>query len=271
MPADRDELDALADWLTSRENPWFSKMQANRIWFHLMGRGLVDPVDDFRASNPPSHPELIEALARELADHHFDLRHLIRVVMNSRTYQLASDANDTNGEDEINYSHNRLRRLSAEQLLDSQSLATGAALKLKDAPEGTTRISQMIEGRKHYKPLKSSEDKFLAAFGKPPRLVCSESERSNETTMSQAFQFLSGPLLNELLTRKENRLGNLVAGNQDERAMITELYWATLSRAPATTELSRLSPRLKSAKDKRAALEDIEWALLNSKEFVFRR
>ena len=271
LPADRDELDALADWLTSRENPWFSKMQANRIWFHLMGRGLVDPVDDFRASNPPSHPELIEALARELADHHFDLRHLIRVVMNSRTYQLASDANDTNGEDEINYSHNRLRRLSAEQLLDSQSLATGAALKLKDAPEGTTRISQMIEGRKHYKPLKSSEDKFLAAFGKPPRLVCSESERSNETTMSQAFQFLSGPLLNELLTRKENRLGNLAASGQDERAVLTELYWATLSRAPATTELSRLSPRLKSAKDKRAALEDIEWALLNSKEFVFRR
>lgn len=122
--------------------------------------------------------------------------------MNSRTYQLASEPNDTNADDEINYSHNRLRRLSAEQLLDSQTLATGAPLQLKDQPK-ITRISQVIEGRKHYKPLTSAEDKFLAAFGKPPRLVCSESERSNETTMGQAFQFVSGPLLNELLTRKE--------------------------------------------------------------------
>ncbi|MST93897.1 MAG: DUF1553 domain-containing protein [Pedosphaera sp.] len=270
LPVERDELDALADWLTRRENPWFAKMQANRIWFHLMGRGLVDPVDDFRASNPPSHPELITALARELADHHFDMRHLIRVVMNSRAYQLASETNETNGDDEINYSHNRLRRLGAEQLLDSQCLATGAALQLKDQPK-LTRISEMIEGRKHYKPLTSTEDKFLAAFGKPPRLVCSESERSNDTTMGQAFQFVSGPLLNELLTRQKNRLGRLVASGQDERAMLTELYWATLSRPPAGAELGRLAPRLKAANDKRAALEDIEWALLNSKEFVFRR
>ena len=270
LPAGRDELDALADWLASRENSWFAKMQVNRIWFHLMGRGLVEPVDDFRASNPPSHPELIGELARELADHQFDLRHLIRVVINSRTYQLASEPNDTNDDDEINYSHNRLRRLSAEQLLDSQTLATGAPLQLKDQPK-ITRISQVIEGRKHYKPLTSAEDKFLAAFGKPPRLVCSESERSNETTMGQAFQFVSGPLLNELLTRKGNRLGRLVAGGQDERAMLTELYWATLSRAPTATELDRLAPRLKAAKGKRAELEDIEWALLNSKEFVFRR
>ncbi len=270
LPAERDELDALADWLTSRDNPWFAKMQANRIWFHLLGRGLVDPVDDFRASNPPSHPELLDQLAREFVEHRFDLRHLIRVIMASRTYQLATEPNATNGEDEANCARNILRRLTAEQLLDSQSLVTAAPLRLKDQPEGT-RITQLVEGRKHYKPLKTSEDKFVAAFGKPPRLVCSESERSNETTMSQAFQLLSGPLLNDLLTRPDNRLGRLLAGGLSERALLTELYWATLSRAPTESELKPLAARLKSAADRRAALEDIQWALFNAKEFVFRR
>ena len=270
LPAGQDELDALAGWLTSRENPWFAKMQANRIWFHLMGRGLVDPVDDFRASNPPSHPELVEALARELTRSGFDLRHLIRVIMNSKAYQLDAEPNETNGDDEINYSHAVLRRLSAEQLLDSQSLATGAPLKMKGELAGA-RVSQMIEGRKFYKPLKTPEDKFLAAFGKPPRLVCSESERSNETTMSQAFQFLSGPVLNELLTREDNRLGKLAARGSGARANLDELYWATLSRSPSAAEKAALAPRIESAPEKRAAMEDIEWALLNSKEFVFRR
>ncbi len=270
LPEGRDELDALGEWMTSRENSWFAKMQANRIWFHLMGRGLVDPVDDFRSSNPPSHPELLEALGRELSANGFDPRHLIRVIMNSRTYQLTSETNDTNSDDESNYAYNHLRRLTAEQLLDSQSLAVGAPLKLEGQTNGT-RIAQMIEGRKFYRPLKSKEDKFLAAFGKPPRLVCSESERSNETTMSQAFQFLSGPLLNELLTNPENRLGKLVAKEKDSKDSIANLYWATLSRPPAFEELNRLAVQMDAAADKRAALEDIEWALLNSKEFVFRR
>ena len=270
LPPGRDELDALADWLASRENPWFAKMQANRIWFHLMGRGLVDPVDDMRASNPPSHPALLDALAGELSGHGFDLRYLIRVIMNSRTYQLDSEPNDSNGDDKVNYSHSVLRRLTAEQLLDSQSLVTGAALKLKDQREGT-RVSQLVEGRKFYKPLRSPEDKFLAAFGKPPRLICSESERSNETSMSQVFQFLSGPIVNELLGRPGNRLDKLAADPTDPRLAVAELYWATLSRPPGTEELAAMASRIDCAESKRDALEDIEWALLNSKEFVFRR
>ncbi len=265
-----DELEAVGSWMTTAKNPWFARMQANRIWFHLMGRGLVDPVDDFRASNPPSHPALLDALALELSGRGFDLRHLIRVIMASRTYQLESDPNETNAGDEIDYSHTRPRRLGAEQLLDSQSRAAGSPLKLEGMPEGA-RVSQMIEGRKFYKPLKTSSDKFLAAFGKPSRLVCSESERSGETTMSQAFQLLSGPLLNNLLTRKENRLGRLLESGKSAGPMIDELFLATLSRPPSGTERFLLASRLEGARDKRAALEDLEWALLNSKEFIFRR
>src|SRR5262249_52965117 len=155
----------------------------------------------------------------------------------------------------INYSHNVLRRLSAEQLLDSQSIATGAPLKLKDAPEGT-RISQTIEGRKFYKPLRTVEDKFLAAFGKPPRLVCSETERSNETSMSQVFQLLSGPVLNDLLERPGNRLAELAASEEAPYAMTSELYWATLSRAPGPEELNVTASWITTAVDRCFALED---------------
>ncbi len=270
LPDGRDELDALGDWLTSRDNGWFSKMQANRIWFHLMGRGLVDPVDDFRSSNPPSHPELLDLLAKELSSNSFNLRHLIRLIMNSRTYQLSSEPNETNREDEGNYSHNQVRRLSAEQLLDSQSLALGVPLKLKDQAKGT-RVSQLIEGRKFYKPLKTQEDKFMATFGKPARLVCSESERSNETTMSQAFQLLSGPLLNGLLTSKDNRLEKLAEGSMEWTVGLENLYWSTLSRPPTGSEIKLLLDRVKSTQNKRIALEDMAWALINSKEFIFRR
>ena len=265
---DRDELLALADWIA--RSPMFARMQVNRVWFHLLGRGLVDPVDDFRASNPASHPELLEALARDFEKSGYDLRHAIRTVMASRVYQLSSEPNGTNADDETNHSRGIVRRLTAEQLLDSTSTVLHAPLDIEDYPEAT-RIAQVPEGRKHYHPLKTDIDRFELAFGKPPRLIATECERTNEPTVVQAFQLIGGPAINDLLTRKNNRLGELTADTRPDREIVEELYWTALSRPPADAERFRFAKHLADSKDKRRALEDLAWALVNSKEFVFRR
>ena len=263
--ADRDELQSLAEWLP--HSPMFARTQVNRIWAQLMGRGIVDPLDDFRASNPPTHPELLDALVKDFTSHGYDLRHLIRTIMASRTYQLASDGGDA--DDEANYSHALVRRLGAEQILDSMSAALAAPLRFPDWPNAT-RLAEIPEGRKHYHPITSDLDRFALAFGKPPRLIASDCERTNEPTVAQAFQLLSGPVINDLLTRKENLLGKLITTTKPDAEIISELYLATLSREPSATEIERAKSHLASNKDKRRALEDLAWALVNAKEFLFR-
>jgi hypothetical protein len=268
MTAEHDELQSLADWLS--HSPMFARMQVNRIWFHLMGRGLVDPVDDFRATNPASHPELLDALANEFVTHGYDLRHLIRTIAASKTYQLDSEPNDTNSEDEVNQSHAIARRLTAEQLIDSMSKVLGAPLVLDGFPSGT-RIAQLPEGRKHYRPLKTSIDRFVAAFGKPPRLIASDCERSNETAMPQVFQLISGPIVQELLTRPCNRIDQLIATGSTDDEVVREMFMTAIAREPASEETSRSLALVRAAGDLRKGLEDVMWALLNSKEFIFRR
>jgi hypothetical protein len=263
---ERDELLALADWLP--RSPMFARTQANRIWFHLIGRGLVDPVDDFRASNPPSHPDLLDALAKDFVAHGYDLRQLIRTITASRTYQLAAEPNATNAEDETNFSRGIVRRLSAEQLLDSLSAVLATPLPLENALAGT-RLAQIPEGKKHYRQLTNSVDRFAASFGKPPRLIASDCERSNDTAIPQAFQLISGPLIQQLLTRKDNALEK-VLGSGNDATTIDELFWTALSRPPAGPERERCTTYLAESKDRRRAAEDLAWALLNSKEFIFR-
>lgn len=273
--AERDGLDsitALADWLTSPRNSQFARAQANRVWFHLLGRGLVEPIDDFRATNPPSHPELLDALAQDFTAHGFDLRYLIRRIMSSRAYQLSSEPNEPNRDDEVNFSHALVRRLTAEQLLDAQSQVLGVPLKFAGYPVGL-RAAQLPGVRPEAKGQRRSSqlDQFLEIFGKPPRLLSSETERSCECNMSQAFQMISGPMINDLIGEKSNRVGELLASGKSARQMIEELYWSALGSAPSDEQLTRLETWVDEAKVRRAELEDVLWGLLNSKEFLFRQ
>ncbi len=266
-----DRLERLADWIADPDNPFFARAQANRIWMHLMGRGLVEPVDDFRLTNPPSHPELIERLAGELVASGFDLRRMIRIIMKSRAYQLSSVPNDTNADDEVNYSRTIIRRLTAEQLLDAMSSVTGAPVRFNGYPVGT-RAGQLagVRAIRARDASPSPGDHFLTLFGKPPRLAACECERSVETTMSQAFQLISGPLVDELLTRPGNRLDRLLESGKTSRRIVEDLFLSALARPPAEVELERTVAALDSSGNRRAALEDIVWSLLNAKEFVFR-
>lgn len=272
FPDDQSRLDHLAAWLTSPGNPLFAKSQANRIWFNLMGRGIVDPIDDFRATNPPSHPALLDALAKDFVEHRFDVRHLIRLIMNSQAYQLSSEPNDTNLDDEINYSHVLPRRLGAEQLLDATHQAIGVPASFNGYPDGI-RASQVpgVQSERRRGPKNSAADRFLTIFGRPQRLLTCECERSGETTLNQAFQLISGPEISQLLRAENNRLAPLLASNQSPEKIVDELYWTALSRSPTSIELSESVKYLSESKEKRQALEDITWALLNAKEFVLRK
>jgi hypothetical protein len=279
----QDRLLPLAAWLTSPENELFVRSQANRIWYHLMGRGLVEPIDDFRATNPAVNPELLDALSDDFVNSGFDVRHLVRVIMNSRTYQLSAEPNETNGGDEVNFSRAIVKRLPAEELLDALTTVIGGTHKLYDSPEGTRagqawgvgafqrRAMGERRQRGQRRPTGSDAEKFLKLFGKPPRLLTCECERATDATLSQAFQLLSGPTIHRMLTEKDNRLAILLAGSESPGEIIDELYWGALARAPASDELDVLVRHMERSDDWREAVEDIAWGVVNSKEFLLRR
>jgi hypothetical protein len=271
-PTDASRIDALAQWVTSPANPFFAKAQVNRIWFHLMGRGLVDPVDDFRPTNPASHPELLEMLAKDFIAHKYDVRYMIRLIMTSQAYGLSSEPNTTNADDEINYSHAIPRRLTAEQLLDAQHQVTGVPAEFNGYPKGMrageipgVRVARARRSRP------SQADMFLVTFGKPARELVCECERSMDTTLGQAFQLISGPEIASLLSDPENRLTQLIKSGMTDEDAVAELYWAALTRPPTDEERSAMVNHVHEAKDRRKGLEDVAWALLNAKEFVLRR
>ncbi len=268
----RDRLHSLAQWLTAPTNRRFVEVSVNRVWHQLLGRGLVDPIDDFRSTNPPSHPELLTELASEFVKHDFDMQWLIRAIMAAQTYQLSSEPNDTNRDDSRNYSHAQPRRLSAEQLTDAISNVTGVAIEFDGYPRGTKAIQ--LSGVRGLRTKRGKADdgaQFMSLFGKPPRLTTCECERSSETTLAQAFQLVSGPLLNELLTDRNNRLSRWLSSNQTPDELVADLYWLTLSRAPQAVELKTSKRLLSESSDRRRTLEDIVWAMMNSDEFLLRR
>jgi hypothetical protein len=261
VPPGKDRREVLADWLASAGNPFFAKSTANRIWFHLMGRGIVDPVDDFRDSNPSANDELMAALAKDFADHHFDAKYIIRVILNSRTYQLSAQSNDFNKDDVKYFSHAVTKLLTAEQLLDAICTATQMPEKFAGLPLGM-RAAQLPDGEVNHV--------FLKTFGQPARELACECEREGDSNLAQALQLINGPTINEKVRNPDNRLGKLLNKKVADTEVLRDLYLATLSRTPAEAEVKASLEHVAKSKDKRKAWEDVQWALLNSKEFLFR-
>lgn len=269
-----DRLAPLAQWLTGKGNFPFARTQVNLVWYQLMGRGLVEPIDDLRPTNPPSHPELLEDLARDFAEWEFDLRRLARTIVTSRAYRLSSQTNDTIVDDAL-FARAIVRRLPAETLLDAQSLALGVSPSFTGYDEGT-RAGQIAGVRRfRERDRKSSEgDRFLATFGKPPRLLACACERSDETTLKQAFVLLSGGDLQARLESRENRLSSwasdLSAGSVTSSVVVERLFWTILNRPPTAEEATTAAAMLDAPSDRFRTLQDLAWALLNTKEFLFR-
>jgi hypothetical protein len=253
---------AFADWLTRPENPFFARMAVNRIWYHLFGRGLVEPVDDMRSSNPASHEELLDLLARDFAEHGFDRKQLIRQILNSRVYQLSSASTATNADDHRYQSHAQIRLLASESLLDAICQVTGVPEKFPELPLGTTAMTLPDGEYKH---------PFLEAFGRPVRASACECERDTQTNLSQALQLVSGQVVQAKLASDESRAAKLAAAELSPRQTLDELFLAALSRYPTAEERTALEPKLAvDETQQRHAIEDLLWMLINHSEFLFQ-
>jgi hypothetical protein len=235
-----------------------------------MGSGLVDPIDDFRLTNPPSNPALLDALTEYFIQHGMKAKPLIRLICQSRTWQLSSTPLPENADDSLNYSHSVLRRLPAEPLLDAIYRALDRTPEFSAYPD--TKTAAAIPGVKlgTRKSKATEDDRFLKQFGKSPRTTTCGCERSDESSLAQVFTLTSGPGIAEVISASDNRLAALAAPAMDPAEAVRDLYWRTLSRPPSDAELQYLTPLLTDQATRRAALEDITWSLINTKEFLLR-
>ena len=256
-----DRRPALAAWLTAPENPWFARNLVNRLVAHFFGRGLVEPVDDVRATNPASNPELLEALAKFAVENKFDLKQIIRTLTASRTYQLSATPNDTNEFDEQNYSRALFRRLPAEVLFDAVCQVTGVPEKFDGLPSGYRATQVWDSDVKHY---------FLKIFGRPLRSTPCECERQADASVAQVLHLLNSPEIHGKLIHDAGAVARLVQSARDDTKLADELYLACFSRLPSATERAAAVKHLQiSAGQRRESAEDLAWSLINSLEFIF--
>jgi hypothetical protein len=257
-----------AAWLTSPANHMFARTVVNRVWANFMGRGLVDPVDDLRATNPASNEELLAALEKDFVEHGYDVRRLIGTIMNSATYQLSSAPNETNAADDVYYSKHIIRRLSAEVLLDAMSQVTGTPTAFGGYPAGT-RALQL--------PDTQVKSEFLASFGRPPRIICDAGERSSDPTISQALHVINGDTLNKKLSAPDGVIALFIKLGLSDRRILDHVFLSAYARYPSDAERETLTAALSKARQaakpsddiRRQAIEDMVWALLTNKEFLF--
>jgi hypothetical protein len=252
----------LADWMTDPKNPFFAKALVNRYWKHFFGRGLVDPEDDMRVTNPASNPQLLDALAQDFVDHGFDLKHLVRTICSSQAYQLSAEPNQWNRDDKQNFSRYYPRRLNAEVLLDAIDQVTGTQSKFGGAPLGTRAVQLPDNGFNSY---------FLTVFGRPEASSACECERSSEANLAQSLHLLNSSEIQGKLTDKNGRAARLADQKElDHGAKIRELYLLAFAREPQSEESAIAMAHIeKCGDDSKRAYEDIVWALINTKEFLF--
>jgi hypothetical protein len=258
-----------AKWLTSSDNPFFARSMVNRLWRNFMGRGLIEPVDDLRATNPSTNDELLDELVKDFTAHNFDINYMIRTIMQSATYQTSSEPLKENASDDKFGSHYLIKRLPAEVLLDAYSQVTQEAEKFAGYPVGTRALQLPDTAVKSY---------FLDAFGRPIRQQTRESERTSVPTITQALHIINGDTLNNKLRAPDNSINALMKRGLSDEQIVNDLYLASFSYYPKDTERTALVKALQSAEQqkvtgvdnpRREALNDMTWAMLTSEAFMF--
>ncbi len=269
VSAEDDPREKLADWLVDAKNPFFARAVANRYWAHFFGRGIVDPLDDMRVTNPPSNPELLDALANELTANKYSLKHLVKTICKSRTYQLSSAPNEFNKHDKQNYARYYPKRMAAEVLFDAVCQVTDSLTPFGGLPQDKHAPRRAI-----MLPDESFASYFLDVFGRPQRISACECERVSEANLAQALHLLNSDEVQGKLSRAGGR-ADALAGAKDTRPdaeKVEELFYWAWGHKPTKEQLdAALADIGKHPKDKKAAYENILWALINTKEFVFNQ
>ncbi|MBI3680638.1 MAG: DUF1549 domain-containing protein [Acidobacteria bacterium] len=273
MPLDStaDRRAHFARWLTSPANPYFARNIVNRVWASFLGRGLVDPVDDVREANAASNEELFQAVVKDFVSHGFNIKRLIRTIMNSGVYQLSSETNATNQHDNVYYSKYNVKRLPAEVILDSMSQVTGVPTQFQDYPLGARAIEL---------PDTQVRSQFLSVFGRPNRVICDAAERSSDPSIGQALHVINGDTLNRKLSAPDGNIALFIKLGLSDARILDHLYLSAYGRYPADSERQTAMEALAKARQvkgsvearkeaRRQALEDMLWAMLTSKDFLF--
>lgn len=255
----------LFNWMRSPENPFFARAMVNRIWAHYTGLGLVHPVDDFSLGNPPSNEKLLDALAKDFIDHKFDIRHMERVILQSRTYQLSSKVNDTNKFDTKNYAHSYIRPMIAEAVVDVLNSALGTNEKF--GPEVKPNLRAVEVGATQFAQSPQAAYAFRL-FGRPPRTTACDCERTMEPALPQKLFLMTDPLLLAKFNDPTGRLQTLTKSNKTDEECLEELFLATLSRMPNARDRKSFAEHRQLVGTRREALYDTMWALINTREFI---
>jgi hypothetical protein len=265
----QDPRIVFADWLIAPENPWLARNIVNRIWYWLLGRGIIHEPDDVRPDNPPSNPELLSVLERALITSDYDLKHVYRLILNSKTYQLSSIPRSDHPKARSGFAFYPLRRLNAEVLIDALCQITGTTEPYSSPiPEPFTFIPE--DQRSIALSDGSITSSFLEMFGRPPRDTGLESERNNRTTPAQRLHLLNSSHIQKKIAQSE-KLRQLIRTSRDPRESVTRIYLAVLSRLPTEEELKVLQAYAQSGEVRgQEVLFDLTWALINTAEFLYR-